>query len=95
MACLAASGMAWGWMPFGRKSTRVGSIGGDRAQSSIGIDHHESGRRGGNRRTEDIVDKAPVTFLAKNTVHTRVMADDDIVIGGGDTRPGHVCLRHT
>ena len=37
----------------------------------------------------DIVDKAPVTFLAKNTVHTRVMADDDIVIGGGDTRPSH------
>ena len=73
----------------GRKSTRVGSIHGDRAQSSIGIDHHHSGRGGGNRRTEDIVDSAPVTDLAKNTVHTRVVADDDIVIDGGDTRPSH------
>ena len=74
---------------FGRKSTRIGSIGADRAQSSIGINHHNSGRRGGNRRTEDVVDSAPVTDLAKNTVHTRVVADDDIVIGGGDTRAGH------
>ena len=74
---------------FGRKSTRGGSIGGDRAQSSIGIDHHHSGRRGGNRRTMDIVDKAPVTFLAKNSVHTGVMADDDIIIGSSDTRAGH------
>ena len=37
----------------------------------------------------DIVDKAPVTFLAKNTVHSGVMADDDIIIGGSDTRPSH------
>ena len=74
---------------FGRKSTRIGSIGADRAQSSIGIDHHNSGRRGGNRRTEDVVDSAPVTDLAKNSVHTRVVADDDIVIRGGDTRPSH------
>ena len=66
---------------FGRKSTRGGSIGGGRAQSAIGIDHHDKGRGGGNRRTMDIVDKAPVTFLAKNTVHTGVMADDDIIIG--------------
>ena len=74
---------------FGRKSTRIGSIHGDRAQSSIGIDHHHSGRGGGNRRTGNIVDSAPVTDLAKNTVHTRVVADDDIVIRGGDTRSGH------
>ncbi len=74
---------------FGRKSTRVGSVHGERAQSSIGIDHHDSGRRGGNRRTGDIVDSAPVTDLAKNTVHTRVVTDDDIVTGGGDTRPSH------
>ena len=74
---------------FGRKSTRIGSIGSDRAQSSIGIDHHHSGRGGGNRRTENIVDSAPVTDLAKYTVHTRVVADDDIVIDAGDTRPGH------
>ena len=37
----------------------------------------------------DIVDKAPVAFLAKNTVHTGVMADDDIIIGASDTRPSH------
>src|SRR4029077_18355684 len=74
---------------FGRKSTRVGSIHGDRAQSSIGIDHHHSGRGSGNRRTGDIVNSAPVTDLAKNTVHTRVVADDDIVIDGDDTRASH------
>ena len=74
---------------FRRKSTRVVSIHGERAQSSIGIDHHDSGRRSGNRRTGDIVDSAPVTDLAKNTVHTRVMADDDIIIDGSDTRPSH------
>src|SRR4029453_11947040 len=38
---------------FGRKSTRVVSIGGGSAQSSIGIDHHHSSRGGGNRRTKD------------------------------------------
>jgi hypothetical protein len=45
--------------------------------------------RGGNRRTGDIVDSAPVTDLAKNTVHARVVPDDDIIIDGGDTRPSH------
>ena len=90
MACLAAIGNGLGPdAAFGRKSTRIGSIHADRAQSSIGIDHHHSGRRGGNRRTKDIVDSAPVTDLAKNTVHTRVVADDDIVIDAGDTRPSH------
>ena len=78
---------------FGRQSTRAWTFGGNRAQSPIGIDHHHSGRSCGNRCTVDIVDKAPVTFLPKNTVHTRVMADDDIVIGDGNTRPGHLCLR--
>ena len=74
---------------FGRKSTRVGSIAGNRAQSAIGIDHHHSGRGGGNRCTGDIIDSAPITDLAKNTVHTRVVADDDIIIDGSDTRPSH------
>src|SRR5262249_48129271 len=82
---LGGVGNGSGLTAFGRKSTR--SLGGERAQSSIGIDHHNSSRRGGNRCTGDVVDKAPVTFLAKNTVHTRVMTDDDIVIGGSDTRP--------
>ena len=80
---LLGSGIGNGLGPdaaFGRKSTRIGSIHGDRAQSSIRIDHHHSGRGGGNRRTKDIVDRAPVTDLAKNTVHTRVVTDDDIVI---------------
>src|SRR5690242_17744268 len=73
----------------GRKSTRVGSIGAYRAQSPIGIDHDDSGRRARHRRTKDIVDSTPVTDLAKNTVHPRVVADDNIVIDAGDTRPSH------
>ena len=79
---------------FGRKTTRVGSRGGEGAQSSIGINQHEFGRPGGNRRTRDIVDKAPVAYLAENTVHTRVVADDDIVIGGRDTLPGQSAYAH-
>src|SRR5947207_13471083 len=74
---------------FGGKSTRVRSIGSGRAQSTIGIDHHHSSRGGGNRRTEDIVNGAPVTDLTKDTVHARVMTNDDIVIDAGDTGPGH------
>ena len=73
---------------FGRKSTRIGSIGGGRAQSSIGVDHHHSGCGGGNRRTKDVVDKAPVTFLAEHTVHSGMVANDDIVIDAGDPGPG-------
>src|SRR6267154_2359706 len=73
----------------GRKSTRVRSIGSGRAQSTIGIDHHHSSRGGGNRRTEDIINGAPVTDLTKDTVHARVMTNDDIVIHAGDTGPGH------
>src|SRR4030095_13334173 len=68
---------------FGRKSTRIGPVRGDRAQSSIRIDHHGHCRRCGNRRTMDIVDKASVTFLAKHTVHTSILTVDDVVIGGG------------
>src|SRR5438094_4578465 len=74
---------------FGGKSTRVRSIGSGRAQSPVGIDHHHSSRGGGNRRTEDIVNGAPVTHLTKDTVHARVMTNDDIVIDAGDTGPGH------
>ena len=74
---------------FGRKSTRVVSIGGGRAQSAVGVDHHHSSRGRGNRRTKDVVDKAPVTFLAEYTVHSRMVANDDIVIDAGDTGPGH------
>ena len=79
---------------LGRKAARVGSIRGERAQSSIGIDHHYSRRRGGNRRTGDVVDGAPVTDLTKNAVHPGVVADDNIVIGGGNTRPGHSAYAH-
>src|SRR5213075_1129437 len=74
---------------FGRKSTRIGSIGGGRAQSSIGVDHHHSSRGDGNRRTEDIVNGTPVTDLSKNTVHSGMVANDDIVIDAGDPGPGH------
>src|SRR4029077_4237272 len=91
---LRGVGNSSGLDALGRKSTRIGSIDRERAQPSIGIDEHELERRGGNRRTEDVVDKAPVTYLAKNTVHTRVVANDDIVIGYGDTRPGRSAHGH-
>jgi hypothetical protein len=84
---LGGIGGGLGLDALGRKSSRIGSIDRERAQPSIGIDEHKSGRPGGNRRTSDVVDKAPVTYLAKNTVDTRVVANDDIVIGYGDTRP--------
>ena len=74
---------------FGGKSTRIVSIGGGRAQSSIGVDHHHSGRGGENRRTKDVVDKAPVTFLAEYTVHSRMVANDDIIIDAGNTGSRH------
>ena len=74
---------------FGRKPTRIVSIGGGRAQSSIGIDHHHSSRGRGNRRTKNVVDKAPVTFLTEYAVHTRVMTNDDIIIDAGNTGPCH------
>ena len=79
---------------FGGKSARVGSSDGERTQSSIGIDEHKSRRPCGNRRTDDVVDKTPITYLAKNTVDTREVADDDIVIGGGDTIPGLSAYAH-
>ena len=61
-----------------------------RAQSSIGIDQHEPSYPAHvvNVRTIDVLDIADVIFLAKATVHTRPVANDDIVIGGGDTIPG-------
>src|SRR4030095_16535150 len=77
-----------------RKSAGVWSRRSQGAQSSIGIDHHDRSRGGGNWRTRDIVDKAPVTFLAKNSVHTRVMTNDDIIIGSSDTRPSHSASGH-
>src|SRR5438874_13728783 len=85
-------GIGYGLGPeaaFWRKSTRIRSIGSGRAQSPIGIDHHHSSRGGGNRRTENIINGAPVTDLTKDTVHARVMTNDDIVIHAGDTGPGH------
>ena len=74
---------------FGRNPPGFVSIGGGRAQSSIGIDHHHSSCGGGNRRTEDIINGAPVTDLPENTVHTGVVTNDDIVIDAGNTGPGH------
>jgi hypothetical protein len=78
----------------GGKSTRVGSSDRGRAQPPIGIDEHDGCRPHGNRRAEDVIDKAPVTYLAKNTVDTIVVADDDIVIGEGDTTPSVVTHAH-
>ena len=86
--------MAWGRMPLGDNPPEPGpsavTVPNLPSESTITI----SGRSCGNRCTVDIVDKAPVTFLPKNTVHTRVMADDDIVIGGGNTRSGLSAYAH-
>src|SRR5438477_6632319 len=69
---LGSVGNGLGWdVASGRKSTRVVSIGGGRAQSSVGIDHHHSSRGGGNRRTEDIVNGAAVTHVTQDTVQAR------------------------
>ena len=81
--------MAWGRMPLGENPPGLGpsEVTVPNLPSESTITAHC--RRGGNRRTIDIVDKASVTFLAKHTVHTRIVADDDVVIDGGDTRPSH------
>src|SRR2546423_5722885 len=65
---------------FGRKSTWVSSIGSKSAQSSIRIHHDHNSCRSGNRRTEDIGNRAPVTDLSKNSVRTRVESKDDVII---------------
>ena len=91
MVCLAASGMAWGRMPplgenppgSGPSEVTVPNLPSESTITATAV-AAETGA------PIDIVDRAPVTFLAKNTVHTRVVADDDIVIDGGDTRPSHV-----
>ena len=68
---------------------------GERPQPSVGIDD-DRWINGGNRHTVDVGDKAPVTYLAKSwiRVHTRVVANDDIVIDGSDTRPGQSAHAH-
>src|SRR5262249_44983963 len=60
------------------------------AQSTIGIDAHHTGDSAEvvNVRAIDVADIADVIFLAKTTVHTRMMADDDVIIDDGDPRPG-------
>jgi hypothetical protein len=69
------------------KFTRVGGAYGERAQASIRIDQHEMERPCIDWLIVDVVDKAPVTYLAKDAVHTGQMADHDIVIGGRETTP--------
>ena len=96
---LGAVGNGLARAPVGIKSTSVPCTGGEgeRPQPSFGIDHHGLWIKiGGNRRTVDVGDKAPVTYLAKCwiRVHTRVVADDHIVIGGGETRPGQSAHAH-
>ena len=76
----------------GSKSALIGCVGRqkDCAQPSIRIDENETRDAACiiNGRTVDVVDKAPVTYLAKTTVHTRQMADYDIVIDSGKTATG-------
>src|SRR5882724_6692165 len=60
------------------------------AQPSIGIDEHDPGNpvRVVNVRTIDVADIADASFLAKATVHTIVVADDNVIIDVSDPRPG-------
>ena len=100
-----SAGNGFGRDAFGRKSTCISSISGDRAQSSIGIDHHDESRSAGNRRAENVVDKTPVRDETKHTVQTRKMADDNVIIdadrrvrAGGNARAslaayGYVVIR--
>ena len=87
MACLAASGTAWGRMPLGENPPGSGP-------STVNVPNLPSESMSTKAAVPAetgapvIFDKAPVTDLAKNTVHTREMADDDIVIDDGDTIPG-------
>src|SRR5262249_1500864 len=74
-----------------RSRSRSSSIKRHGAQPSIGIDAHQTGNRAEvvNVRTIDVADIADFVFLAKATVHTGMVADDDVVIDDGDPRPGH------
>jgi hypothetical protein len=86
---MASSG-PWSWAPWGTSGTSPPTGDANRAQLAIGIHKHKAGNRARvvNPGTVDVADIAAVRGLAKTTVHTRQMADDDIVIDGGDTIPG-------
>ena len=93
MVCLAAVGNSLGLDAFGRRFTRDW-VRQDGAPCPIFHRDRRSTTRAIaaeviNVRTIDIADIADVTFLAKTTVHTRMMADDDVIIDDGDPRPGH------
>ena len=79
--------MAWGRMPLGENppgsAPSMVNVPSLPSESTITIAAVAA-------ETEDIVDSAPVTDLTKNTVHARVVADDDVVIDAGDTRASHV-----
>src|SRR5882724_2157629 len=72
----------------GSKSALIGCVGRrkDCAQPSIRIDEDETRNSPQvvNRRAIDIVDGTPVTNLAKTAVHTRQVADNDIVIDSSE-----------
>src|SRR5262245_32305723 len=71
---LRGFGSGWALASFWIESTRVGSGSQrHRSQPSIRIDEHETRDAGlvVNWRTIDVVNKTPVTYLAKTTVNTR------------------------
>ena len=73
---------------FGRKSARVGSIGdGERAQPSIGIDEHEAAVPAETGVPLMLSIKHLSLTWPKTRAH-QTLANDDIIIGGGDTIPG-------
>src|SRR5262249_5800515 len=66
------------------------------AQPSIGIDEYHAGNvtEVVNVLTIDVADIADVIFLTKATVHTRLVANDDIVVDDHDPGPGRSAYRH-
>src|SRR5207249_8565120 len=82
---------------FGKRLTGI-SAGShaNRAQPSIGIDVYYLSNPAHviNVCAPDVPDIADVIFLVKATMHTRMVADDDVVINAGDPRPGQSAYDH-
>ena len=71
-----------------------GATEGRGAQFTVGIDEYENGGARIYSRPEDAADIAAVIHLASNAGDTRKVANDDIVIRGGETIPGVSAYGH-
>jgi hypothetical protein len=94
MTWLTASGMAWGWMFLGEDLPGFPPTG-----TALCPTFHRSTSDTGNPevvnvRTIDVADIADVIFLTKATMHTRMVADDNIVIDERDPRSSHAAYHN-